>query len=152
MAAIEARLDTDLGAGDFLGLAARTPRLAVAFAIAGLALVGAPATLGFCAEDLLLHGTLSAHPRIGILLPIATAMNAVTVVRLFARLFLGPVAKGTEDMEDALPRERAVLTAVVLFLVAGGLAPRWLARASEAAAAAVLPSESVAVGAADPAE
>ncbi|MFM7320150.1 MAG: proton-conducting transporter membrane subunit [Armatimonadota bacterium] len=138
LSALEARIDGELSS-DHLGLAARAPRLAAAFGIAGLALVGAPATLGFCAEDLLLHGTLAAHPRIGILLPIATAMNAVTVVRLFARLFLGPTAAGTEDLEDALPRERAVLTAVILFLMAGGLAPRWLAQRSEAAARAVLP-------------
>ncbi len=138
LSALEARIDCPLSA-DHLGLAARAPRLAVAFAVAGLALVGAPATLGFCAEDLLLHGTMAAHPRIGLLLPIATAMNAVTVVRLFARLFLGPVAPGTEDMEDALPRERAVLAGFLIFLILGGVAPGWLARGSEAAARAILP-------------
>lgn len=68
-------------------------------------------------------GTLASHPLIGLLLPIATAMNAVSIFRMFTRLFLGKRRTGFTLMADALPRERWILTAGVLFVVLGGLFP-----------------------------
>jgi len=51
-------------------------------------------------------------------------MNAVSIFRLFTRLFLGKRRTGFTVMADALPRERWVLTVCVLFVVLGGLLPR----------------------------
>jgi NADH:ubiquinone oxidoreductase subunit 4 (subunit M) len=82
-----------------------------------------PGTLGFCSQDLLIHGTLLSHPLTGLLLPIATAMNAVSIFRLFTRLFLGKRRTGFTVMADALPRERWALSAGILFVVLGGLFP-----------------------------
>ncbi len=155
-AGLEARLGMDLDARSFRGLAAGAPRLAVFFAIAGLALVGLPLTLGFPAEDLLLHGTLGAAPRLGIVLPVVTAFNAFTLLRLFASLFLGRPADAARGMADALPRERWALTAAVLFLLAGGLAPSPLVRLPAQAASRLVaalgaaPAEHARVPAAPP--
>lgn len=107
----------------FLGLAGRAPRMAVFFAVCGLALVGLPGTLGFAAEDLLFHGALENHPLLGVALPLATALNAVNIYRLFSRLFMGKRTTSVPVFPDALPRERAVLAAFVLFLVVAGLVP-----------------------------
>ncbi|HEU5020892.1 MAG TPA: hypothetical protein VFT60_03340, partial [Bryobacteraceae bacterium] len=85
--------------------------------------VGLPGTLSFCSQDLLIHGTLTSHPVAGVVLPIATAMNAVSIFRLFARLFLGKRRTGFTHMADALPRERWTLAAGLLFVVFGGLFP-----------------------------
>jgi len=74
---LEVRFGENLTASRHLGLARHAPRLAVSFAVFGLALVGLPGTLSFCSQDLLLHGTLMSHPVTGVVLPIATAMNAV---------------------------------------------------------------------------
>ena len=120
---LEVRFGENLSASKHLGLAEHTPRLAVSFAILGLALVGLPGTLGFCSQDLLIQGTLTSHPLTGSLLPIATAMNAVSFFRLFTRLFLGKRRTGFTVMADALPRERWTLTAGILFVVFGGLFP-----------------------------
>ena len=120
---LEVRFGENLTASRHLGLAEHAPRLAVFFVIFGLALVGLPGTLSFCSQDLLIHGTLASHPLTGLLLPVAIAMNAVSVFRLFARLFLGKRQTGFTVMADALPRERWTLTAVVLFVVLGGLFP-----------------------------
>lgn len=120
---LEVRFGENLTASRYLGLAQHAPRLAVFFIVFGLALVGLPGTLGFCSQDLLIHGTLASHPQTGLLLPIATAMNAVSVFRLFARLFLGKRRTGFTVMADALPRERWILAAGVLFVVLGGLFP-----------------------------
>jgi NADH-quinone oxidoreductase subunit M len=120
---LEVRFGENLSASRHLGLAEHAPRLAVFFAVFGLALVGLPGTLSFCSQDLLIHGTLATHPLTGLLLPMATALNAVSIFRLFARLFLGKRRTGFTMMADALPRERWILAAGVLFVVLGGLFP-----------------------------
>ncbi len=125
---LEVRFGENLTASRHLGLAEHAPRLAVFFVIFGLALVGLPGTLSFCSQDLLIHGTLVSHPLTGLLLPIAIAMNAVSIFRLFTRLFLGKRRTGFTVMADALPRERWILTAVVLFVVLGGLFPNAIVR------------------------
>lgn len=123
---LEVRFGENLTGSTHFGLAEHAPRLAVSFAVFGLALVGLPGTLSFCSQDLLIHGTLMSHPLIGLLLPIATAMNAVSVFRLFTRLFLGKRRTGFTVMADALPRERWILAAGVLFVVLGGLFPNMI--------------------------
>jgi NADH-quinone oxidoreductase subunit M len=120
---LEVRFGENLTASRHLGLAEHAPRLAVFFILFGLALVGLPGTLSFWSEDLLIQGTLASHPQTGLLLPIAIAMNAISIFRLFARLFLGKRRTGFTVMADALPRERWILTAGVLFVILGGLFP-----------------------------
>lgn len=134
LSAIEARCPAARHTQGDLGLAVRAPRMAVFFLVCGLALVGLPGTLGFCAEDLLFHGALMSHPLLGVLLPVATALNAIHLVRLFMRLFLGvPVAK-VPPISDVLPMERLALVCCVLFLVLGGLVPKpWIALRGHAA-------------------
>ncbi len=131
---LEVRFGENLTASKHFGLAEHAPRLAVSFVIFGLTLVGLPGTLGFCSQDLLIHGALTSHRLIGLLLPIATAMNAVSFFRLFTRLFLGKRRTGFTVMADALPRERWILAAGVLFVVFGGLFPNAVVirRSSEA--------------------
>ncbi|MGP0076050.1 MAG: proton-conducting transporter membrane subunit [Bryobacteraceae bacterium] len=121
---LEVRFGENLTASRHLGLAEHAPRLAVFFVIFGLALVGLPGTLSFCSQDLLIHGTLASHPLTGLLLPLAIAMNAISIFRLFSRLFLGKRHTGFTVMADALPRERWILAVGVLFVVLGGLFPR----------------------------
>lgn len=121
---LEVRFGENLMGSSYLGLVRHAPRLAVFFIVLGLALVGLPGTLSFCSQDLLIHGTLVSHPQTGLLLPTATAINAVSIFRLFARLFLGRRKTGFTIMADALPRERWILTAGVLFVVLGGVFPR----------------------------
>ncbi len=120
---MEVRFGRSFTADHYLGLARYTPRLAVFFAVCGLALVGLPGTLGFCSEDLLIHGTLVSHPQIGLLLPVATAMNAVSLFRLFSKMFLGGRSTVVHGMTDAIPRERWTLAAIAFFIVAAGLTP-----------------------------
>ena len=106
-----------------LGLAVKAPRLATFFLICGLALIGLPGTLGYCAEDLLFHGALASHPFLGVALLVATAFNAINLIRLYSVLFLGVLPKHVIDIPDALPRERWPLTACVVFLIVGGILP-----------------------------
>ncbi len=131
---LETRTGSRLESAHFLGLANRFPRLAVFFLIGGLALIGLPGTLGFCAEDLLIHGTLESHPQLGIALPIATALFACHLLRLFSMLFLGRKSSDLAILPDAVPRERLCLAALVAFLVLFGIAPAWIVDRQSSAA------------------
>lgn len=143
--ALEARVSSVASGPLFAGLGARTPRLATFFALSGLALVGMPGTLGFCAEDLLFHGALETHPQLGIAMLVATALAAIQIYRLFASLFLGERATLVPEVPDALPRERWALAACAVFLVAGGLFPAnvisWRTSAAHAIASKVIVSK-----------
>lgn len=142
---LEVRFGENLSASRHLGLAEHAPRLAIFFLVFGLALVGLPGTLGFCSQDLLIHGTLMSHPLTGLLLPIATAMNAVSFFRLFARLFLGKRHTGFTIHADALLREQWILAAGLLFVILGGLFPSAIVavRSAEAETVAQTPQTRV---------
>lgn len=137
---LEVRVSGTAAPEGHLGLAVKAPRLATFFLICGLALVGLPGTLGYCAEDLIFHGALETHPWLGLALPVATAFNAINLLRIHSLLFLGVLPKRVIDIPDALPRERWPLAACVVFLVAGGLLPgrvlEWRRVAAEAVVAA----------------
>jgi NADH-quinone oxidoreductase subunit M len=138
--ALEARLNESLSLEVFHGLGARVPRLAAFFLVGALALVGLPGTLGFVAEDLLFHGTMESHPALGFIMPVATAFNAITMFRMFSRLFFGRLTRFVPSIPDALSRERWTLTACVLLLVLLGLRPDVVFRAAIATAEIAQPA------------
>lgn len=114
-------------AGKHLGLSGAFPRLGVGFLIASVALIGIPGTIGFCDLDLLVHAGFTTNKLVGILVPCALALNAMSVLKLHARVFLGPVLTGMESIPDALPRERVPITIAVVFLLLVGLVPgKWV--------------------------
>ncbi len=81
---VEQRLQHSTSDGGFLGLAGPFPRLAAFFIVCGVALVGMPGTLGFIADELLLHGALESDPWLGLVMPVAAALNAFNLYRLFS--------------------------------------------------------------------
>ncbi|NVJ20953.1 hypothetical protein HUW62_06960 [Myxococcus sp. AM011] len=125
--AIEARTGTtDLEARH--RLITRAPRMAITFLLLGLCALGFPGTLGFVSEDLLLRGTLGAHPLLALPLLPTLALNAITLVRAFQRAFLGPRPRGMPSTEDLLPRERWTTLALLVLLCVSGLWPSALVR------------------------
>ena len=120
---IEQRLPSAEFDGGFLGLAGPFPRLATFFVACGVALVGMPGTLGFIADELLLHGALESHPRLGLVMPLAAALNAFHLFRLFSRLFLGSPGPKLAGVPDARLGERLALTGALALLIIGGLLP-----------------------------
>jgi NADH-quinone oxidoreductase subunit M len=100
----------------------RMPIVATCFLVFGLACVGFPGTLGFVGEELLLHGLVEGHSRIGALVAIAAALNGIAVVRMYFHLFCG--ARDRAAVAQRIrPREALGFTALAVLLVAGGLAP-----------------------------
>lgn len=110
-----------------LGLSGAFPRLGVGFLVASVALIGLPGTIGFCDLDLLVHAGYTTNKLIGVLVPCALALNAMSVVKLHARIFLGPVLPGMDVIPDALPREHVPITVAIVFLLLVGLVPgKWV--------------------------
>jgi len=136
--ALEQRLHHPASDRGFLGLAGPFPRLATFFIVTGVALVGMPGMLGFIADELLLHGALASHPRLGLVMPLAAALNAFHLFRLFSRLFLGSPGPHLAGVPDARWGERLALTAGLILLILGGLLPAQAVGLRSAAADAVV--------------
>lgn len=139
---VEVRNGGKLPLEGYLGFGGRFPRLATFFLISGVALVGLPGTAGFISEDLLMHGALEAHTWAGLAIPIATALNAITIYRLFTRLFLGTKREPLPAVPDARLRERLPLTAIVLALVVFGVFPQLAVNLRSKAAEQLVRAES----------
>jgi NADH-quinone oxidoreductase subunit M len=111
----------DLSLRHAAGSFTRTPRMAVAFLFMGFASVGLPLTLGFVAEDLLVQGSVEEFPVLAFALILATALNGVSVMRAFFKLFSGSSEHIGE--QDLAPREAGTLTVVMATLLIMGLFP-----------------------------
>ena len=105
------------------GLGLRWPRLATVAVLASLALVGLPGTLGFISEDLLIQASLEASPQVGILMPLSTAINAIVLLRLCSRVFMGTRPSAALSTPDALRREWWPLVGLLASLVMAGILP-----------------------------
>lgn len=103
----------------------RSPLLANAYLVFGLAACGFPATLGFLGQDLLLQGTTLEHPHIGVLTAVVTALNGITILRTYFRLFCGS-PQSYAISQSLRPRERLAMLLLLAFLIGFGLMPRAL--------------------------
>jgi NADH-quinone oxidoreductase subunit M len=120
--ALEARFGR-LSLADFHGLYDNSPALAVCFMLTGLASVGVPATLGFVAAELLVHGAVEAGPSVGLAVVVAAALNGIAVVRAYFRLFTGTRHPSTVSLSIG-PRERFAVLTLAALILGGGLFPQ----------------------------
>ena len=118
----------------------RMPLLAIGFLSMGLACTGFPGTLGFVGQELLVNGAIDLFPVMGFAVVIASALTGLAVVRMYFSLFCGR----SDPLERAgLPlglkrREAWTFAAVVVTLVALGIAPRALVDSRFAASDVIL--------------
>lgn len=103
------------------GCYVRTPLMATAFLLSGLASVGIPGTVLYLSEDLLFQSALEKLPVKAILLIIATTLCAINVMRLYLYLFGGTGKHQGE--QDFTPRELSVVCGLFLLLAIGSLIP-----------------------------
>lgn len=110
------------------GLVTQMPRASATFFLLAVATVGFPGSLAFVGEDLLFHGALHANVPVAAALLLATALNGITMFRAFCRAFLGrpairPRTATPPLLDDLVPRERVATSALIVLLVAFGIAP-----------------------------
>ncbi|MCL4232908.1 MAG: hypothetical protein KJ042_00135 [Deltaproteobacteria bacterium] len=124
LCALEARRGR-LSLDGFSGGFESTPRLAGSFLLLGLCSVGFPGTLGFVGTELLIDGSVSTNPQLGVAMVIATVLNGLAVVNMYFRLFCGrkTVANPAIGLRT---REYTGFVVLVLILSILGLWPRGL--------------------------
>jgi NADH-quinone oxidoreductase subunit M len=126
--ALEARLGA-VPSEKLGGLVARAPVMTAFFLFFALASSAAPGTIGFVAEDLLIHGMLETKPWLVTLMLLAAVFNAVALFRGFSAVFIGRYrgrvrTEGVPQMRDLLPHERGIGLILAAALLAAGLFPR----------------------------
>lgn len=134
--ALEARFGR-LSFARFHGFYGQAPSLAVCFLLTGLASVGFPGTLGFVAGELLDDGAIHSNLFVGLGLIVASALNGISVVRVYTRLFMGKPHESSLSLQVGLRERIAVLTLAALIL-GGGLFPQPGIASRYAAAEAIL--------------
>ncbi|KAF4406272.1 MULTISPECIES: NADH-quinone oxidoreductase subunit M [Streptomyces] len=104
---------------DYGGVQKVAPVLAGTFLVGGLATLSLPGLAPFVSEFLVLVGTFSRYPVIGIVATLGIVLAALYVLVLYQRTMTGPLKAGLEKMPDLRLRELAVagpLIALLLFL------------------------------------
>lgn len=97
------------------------PRLATAFALFAAASVAVPGSVGFVADDLLLHALWMQSPTSTVVVILSGSLLAVSTLICYAHVFLGrPVSSLAPDL---LLRERAVAVVLVVLILLLGFAP-----------------------------
>jgi NADH-quinone oxidoreductase subunit M len=118
----------------------RMPVLAIAFLAMGLACTGFPGTLGFIGQELLVNGAVSVFPVMGFAVVVASALTGLAVLRMYFSLFCGrsDVRAHSSLRLGQRPREAWTFMALVITLIALGLAPRPLVDSRFAASDEIL--------------
>lgn len=106
------------------GRARAFPRMAACLAFFGGAAVGLPGTSGFIADDLLLHALWGESVGSAVMMILASALLAVSILAGFTRAFLGkPVRQLAPDLQAP---ERIAATVLVIVLILLGIFPKLL--------------------------
>ena len=118
----------------------RMPLLAISFLAMGLACTGFPGTLGFVGQELLVDGAVDVFPVMGFAIVIASALTGLAILRMYFSLFCGrPDALARSGRRLGLTRREAwTFVALVVVLIAFGVAPRPLVDSRFAASDEIL--------------
>ncbi len=109
---------------DYGGVQKVAPVLAGTFLVGGLATLSLPGLAPFVSEFLVLVGTFSRYPVIGILATLGIVLAAIYVLVLYQRTMTGPVRAEVSGMKDLRVRELAVAAPLIALLVFLGVFPK----------------------------
>ncbi|MFI6083258.1 NADH-quinone oxidoreductase subunit M [Streptomyces sp. NPDC051217] len=109
---------------DYGGVQKVAPVLAGTFLIGGLATLSLPGLAPFVSEFLVLVGTFSVYPVIGVIATAGIVLAALYVLVLYQRTMTGPVNESVRGMPDLKLRELAVVTPLIALLLFLGVYPK----------------------------
>ncbi|MET9291541.1 NADH-quinone oxidoreductase subunit M [Streptomyces sp. NPDC003077] len=109
---------------DYGGVQKVAPVLAGTFLVAGLATLSLPGLAPFVSEFLVLVGTFSRYPAVGIVATVGIVLAALYVLVLYQRTMTGPVKAEVRAMPDLKARELVVVVPLVALLVFLGVYPK----------------------------
>ncbi|MFF0411824.1 NADH-quinone oxidoreductase subunit M [Kitasatospora sp. NPDC004745] len=109
---------------DYGGVQKVAPVLAGTFLIGGLATLSLPGLAPFVSEFLVLVGTFTRYPAIGIVATFGIVLAALYALLLYQRTMTGPVKAEVSGMPDLKVRELAVVAPLVALTVLLGVYPK----------------------------
>ncbi|MFF2040062.1 NADH-quinone oxidoreductase subunit M [Kitasatospora sp. NPDC058170] len=109
---------------DYGGVQKVAPVLAGTFLIGGLATLSLPGLAPFVSEFLVLVGTFTRYPALGIVATFGIVLAALYALVLYQRTMTGPVKEGVRGMPDLKVRELAVVAPLVALTVLLGVYPK----------------------------
>jgi NADH-quinone oxidoreductase subunit M len=109
---------------DFGGVQTVAPVLAGTFLVAGLSGLGLPGLSTFVSEFLVLVGTFTRYPVAAVIGTTSVVLASLYILILYQRTMTGPVAKGSENMRDLVPREALAVAPLLAVIIAFGVYPK----------------------------
>jgi NADH-quinone oxidoreductase subunit M len=109
---------------DYGGVQKVAPVLAGMFLVGGLSALALPGLAPFVSEFLVLVGTFSRYPVLGVIATFGIVLAALYVLVLYQRTMTGPVADRVRAMPDLRARELLVAGPLVVLLVFFGVYPK----------------------------
>ena len=109
---------------DYGGVQKVAPVLAGTFLIGGLATLSLPGLAPFVSEFLVLVGTFTRYPVLGIIATFGIVLAALYVLVLYQRTMTGPVKDSVRGMPDLKVRELAVVAPLVALTILLGVYPK----------------------------
>jgi NADH-quinone oxidoreductase subunit M len=109
---------------DYGGVRKVAPLLAGTFLIGALATLSLPGLAPFVSEFLVLVGTFTRYPALGVIATLGIVLAALYVLVLYQRTMTGPVKAGVEGMKDLALRELAVVAPLIALLLVLGVYPK----------------------------
>lgn len=92
------KVEQDTGLNQFHGHAYKHPKLALLFLIACLGLSGFPITPTFIGEDLIFTHIHEDQALLALIVALSFIIDGLAIIRMYARLFMGPHAKSMYEM------------------------------------------------------
>ncbi|MFJ8197964.1 NADH-quinone oxidoreductase subunit M [Streptomyces sp. NPDC096152] len=109
---------------DYGGVQKVAPVLAGTFLIGGLATLSLPGLAPFVSEFLVLVGTFTRYPVIGIIATFGIVLAALYTLVLYQRTMTGPVKPEVSAMPDLRVRELVVVAPLIVLLIFLGVYPK----------------------------
>ena len=109
---------------DYGGVQKGAPVLAGTFLVGGLATLSLPGLAPFVSEFLVLVGTFSSHPVIGVIATLGIVLGALYTLVLYQRTMTGPVKAEVSAMPDLRVRELVVVAPLIALLIVLGVYPK----------------------------
>ncbi|GHB43996.1 NADH-quinone oxidoreductase subunit M [Streptomyces cirratus] len=109
---------------DYGGVQKVAPVLAGTFLIGGLATLSLPGLAPFVSEFLVLVGTFTRYPVVGVIATFGIVLAALYTLVLYQRTMTGPVKEEVRAMPDLRLRELLVVTPLIALLIGLGLYPK----------------------------
>ena len=119
------------------GLGTRAPVLASLFVLALLAAIGVPGTSGAPGALLILAAVFGRSPGVGLFAALGVVVSTVYAAGFLRAVFFGPTVDRRADPADVGWRERGLVVALLVLVVAVGVAPRAIGDLADRGAATI---------------